>query len=198
MNTQKRPSDDLCLESPDKSTIYLNIPKNASSFTSDWLKENGWISRRWNSTDPKYVALVLRDPVDRWCSGIAQYLQGISVDITTLNTATDKILFDVVNGFDDHTWSQHLFYEDIFPNRPRIAFHTEKNLQHSLKQYFRLDQPATTNHNQSTNNGNQQLVNYFKDRLQDPVLLEKIKRAYCRDYELMSGMDFVHYPPIGR
>ena len=198
MNTRKRQSRDLCLESPDKSTIFVSIPKNASSFVSDWLVENGWISRQIDSTDPKYVALVLRDPVDRWCSGMAQYLQGISVDVTTLNTATDKILFDVVNGFDDHTWSQHLFYEDIFPNRPRIAFHTEKNLQHSLKQYFRLNQPETTNYNYSTNNGNLELVEYFKDKLEDPILLEKVKQAYRRDYELMSGMNFVHYPPVDR
>ena len=195
MNTQKRPSSDLCLESPDKSTIYLSIPKNASSFTSDWLKENGWISRRWNSTDPRYVAIILRDPVDRWCSGIAQYLQGITVDVSTLNTATDKILFDVVNGFDDHTWSQHLFYEDIFPNRPRMLFRTDLDLQHTLKQHFRLQPPLSQNYNRSVDHIKKDTVDYFKQCLRNPVLLEKVKRAYSRDYELMADAEFIHFTP---
>lgn len=198
MNTQKRPFRDLCLESPNKEIIYVSIPKNASSFTSDWLTENGWISREISSTDPKYVMLILRDPVDRWCSGIAQYLSYLEIHPEEYTSATDRLIFDVVNRFDDHTWPQHVFYEDVFPNKPKIAFHTDMNLQHSLRQYHRLNSPVTENYNRSVETTNNLKVEYFKNKLNDPQLLDKVKKAYQKDYDLMSTMSFVHYPPNQR
>lgn len=195
MNTQKKQSSDLCLESPDKETIFVSIPKNASSFVSDWLIENGWISRRIDSTDPKYVALVLRDPVDRWCSGIAQYLAHLEIHPEDYTPATDKLLFDVVNRFDDHTWPQHVFYEDVFPNRPKMLFRTDLDLQHTLKQHFRLQPPQTQNYNRSADNNKKDKVEYFKHKLQDPILLDKVKQAYSQDYEFMSDAEFIHFIP---
>ena len=196
MNTQKKQSSDLCLESPDKETIFVSIPKNASSFVSDWLIENGWISRRINSTDPKYVALVLRDPVDRWCSGIAQYIQGLGIQINEYTSAMDKIIFDVVDRFDDHTWPQHVFYEGVFPNRPKMLFRTDLDLQHTLKQHFRLQPPHTQNYNCSAHNiDKKQTIDYFKQQLQNPVLLDKIKQAHAQDYAFMDKAEFIHFTP---
>ena len=194
MNIQKRPSSDFCLESPDKSTIYISIPKNASSFVSDWLSENDWTTLPIEATNPTYVALVLRDPIDRWCSGIAQYLQWLEIQPDEYTPATDKLIFDVVNRFDDHTWPQHVFYENIFPNRPRMLFRTDLDLQHSLKQQFRLQPPQTQNYNRSINDKKEK-IEYFKNKLQDPQLLDKIKQAHSRDYELMSGVNFIHHKP---
>ena len=194
MNIQKRPSSDFCLESPDKLTIYISIPKNASSFVSDWLFENDWATQPIESTNPTYVALVLRDPIDRWCSGIAQYLQWLEIQPDEYTPATDKLIFDVVNRFDDHTWPQHVFYENIFPNRPRMLFRTDLDLQHSLKQQFRLQPPQTQNYNRSINDKKEK-IEYFKNKLQDPQLLDKIKQAHSRDYELMSGVNFIHHKP---
>ena len=190
--------DNICLESPNKEIIYISIPKNASSFVSDWLTENSWTSRKISSTDPKYVMLILRDPVDRWCSGIAQYLQGLEIHPEKYTSATDKLIFDVVNKFDDHTWPQYVFYEDVFPNRPKIVFHTDMNLQHSLKQYHRLNSPVTDNYNRSIDDSKKDKVEYFKNKLQDPILLDKVKQAYSQDYDLMSKINFVHYPPNQR
>ena len=194
MNIQKRPSSDFCLESPDKSTIYISIPKNASSFVSDWLSENDWTTLPIEATNPTYVALVLRDPIDRWCSGIAEYLQWLEIQLDEYTPATDKLIFDVVNRFDDHTWPQHVFYENIFPNRPRMLFRTDLDLQHSLKQQFRLQPPQTQNYNRSINDKKEK-IEYFKNKLQDPQLLDKIKQAHSRDYELMSGVNFIHHKP---
>jgi len=194
VNIQKRQSSDFCLESPDKSTIYISIPKNASSFVSDWLFENEWASRPIEATNPTYVALVLRDPIDRWCSGIAEYLQWLEIQPDEYTPATDKLIFDVVNRFNDHTWPQHVFYENIFPNRPRMLFRTDLDLQHSLKQQFRLQPPQTQNYNRSINDKKEKME-YFKNKLQDPQLLDKIKQAHSRDYELMSGVNFIHFVP---
>ena len=157
--------------------------------------ENGWILRRVDSTNPKYIALILRDPVDRWCSGMAQYLSTLEISPKDYTTATDKLIFDVVNRFDDHTWPQHLFYEDVFPNRPKMLFRTDLHLQHTLKQHFRLQPPQTQNHNRSIDDSKKDKVEYFKNKLQDPILLDKVKQAYHRDYELMSGAEFIHFIP---
>jgi hypothetical protein len=66
---------------PDKNylSFYCMIPKNASSWISSVLRHNGWIEGGYD-TFPKpridELIVILRDPVDRWVAGIAQYLLG--------------------------------------------------------------------------------------------------------------------------
>lgn len=63
---------------PDTSHVsfYCMIPKNASSWTSQLLKFNGWLNGPLSASG-KDVAdelmVILRDPAERWVAGIAQY-----------------------------------------------------------------------------------------------------------------------------
>lgn len=58
-------------------SFYCMIPKNASSWTSHLLSHNQWIEGPITDSG-KSVAdeliVILRDPVERWIAGIAQYL----------------------------------------------------------------------------------------------------------------------------
>jgi hypothetical protein len=66
---------------PDRNylSFYCLIPKNASSWISSVLSYNEWIEGT-QETFPKQeldeLIVVLRDPVERWVAGVAQYLIG--------------------------------------------------------------------------------------------------------------------------
>jgi hypothetical protein len=110
--------------------VYINIPKNASS----WMKNNfggyaynfrtNQIDSNMPSTDPDIQAIlqspepttyviVLRDPITRWLSGAAQAF------FTCPPTRTDffmnwsnELIFDTV-AFDEHTAPQTMFLKDV-------------------------------------------------------------------------------------
>lgn len=67
------------LISPDGKTFYVNIPKNASSYLSDTLSRQGWVSAKYGDDQIDYSRVetslvVMRDPIDRWISGVSQFL----------------------------------------------------------------------------------------------------------------------------
>lgn len=64
---------------PDGSAYIHFIPKNASSYLRSWLEKELWIE----TTSADYILnrqykinqlAILRDPIDRWVSGITQFL----------------------------------------------------------------------------------------------------------------------------
>jgi hypothetical protein len=78
--------------STDQLEFFCMIPKNASSWISDVLRHNGWVSSTvekcyshdaaWQDKLTQYqenpiidnLIVILRDPVERWVAGIAQYV----------------------------------------------------------------------------------------------------------------------------
>ena len=123
------------------SRFLVSIPKNASSSLIDWVGIHGWSSAvvgdNCNWTNVKEMIVVLRDPVDRWVSGIVQYIHTyilyvhgpnttkLAHEIPTefdyamsakqfieqYNQVSERLLFDVINRFDDHVWPQNEFFQ---------------------------------------------------------------------------------------
>lgn len=107
--------------------IYINIPKNASS----WMKNNfgGWFYNfRTNKFDqpvpsevedllknpnPPVYVIILRDPIERWLSGAAQAFFECSPDDPGffMNYSDDLIFNTIV--FDEHTAPQTIFLKDV-------------------------------------------------------------------------------------
>ena len=96
-----------CWANSDKSLTYINIPKNASSYMKaclmgskyKWTYYNHFIAQQQN-------LIILRDPVDRWCSGMAQSLFNSKMEMS------DDDIFKHIT-FDDHTELQTYFLQDI-------------------------------------------------------------------------------------
>lgn len=90
--------------------IYVPIPKNASSAHNGMLQgREGWDRIFFHSeltTTPAYV--VVRDPVDRWYSGAAQYERRGKHPI-----GIEGMIEEVKNGgypvYDEHTFRQSDF-----------------------------------------------------------------------------------------
>jgi len=119
----------------DKTTntnyIYINIPKNASS----WMKNNfgGWFynfrTKQFNQTvlpdadpeiesilqnlKPPVYIIILRDPIDRWLSGSAQvFFECPPNDPEFFMNYSDNLIFNTI-VFDEHTAPQTMFLKNV-------------------------------------------------------------------------------------
>jgi hypothetical protein len=183
--------------SPDKEYFYLNIPKNASTFTTNLLKDNGWT--HWNLTNGTYknVIIVLRDPVERWVSGISTYLcsyvlgenYGSDHFVADYNEAVERLLFDTI-VFDDHTAPQTVFINEI-PNIVKRLYITldHKTLVDSISTitgHLLNVTDGLDDNSKETNYDNNQLSNFIRGRL-TPSLEQKLKNVYADDYRLLQN-----------
>jgi len=204
--------------SPDCSKFIINIPKNASSYMLDWAGRHGWTSGiagdncSWHLV--KEMIVVLRDPLDRWYSGIAQYLNTyiLSVQgpngpifpndpctefdktmtanefIANYNQVVERLIFDQINRFDDHVWPQVEFFSNILPDVPRKYFWLDSNFNENISNYLQFARLNNLDTNSGTNNINMiTLQKFFKQRLSiRPEIQARVQKAYAQDYALIK------------
>jgi len=202
--------------SPDLSQFIVNIPKNASSYMLDWARRHQWMTTVADdhSDTITEMIVILRDPLDRWVSGIVQYLNTyiLSVQgpngpvfpdesysphnwpmdavqwIDAYNQTTERLIFDVVNRFDDHVWPQHEFVENLLPAVKRKYFLLDHNFDVAIVDYRGFAPYPDLDSNSAGNNANMRLLQkFFVDRLQQrPDLAQRVIKAYAKDYELIA------------
>lgn len=187
-----------CMTTVDQNLMYVQIPKNASSWTKPNLKDLGWTdyNYHYNNMYKKHALVVMRDPVERWLSGICEYfaLYHETIDTNEFNkTFYDLLMEQIV--FDDHTEQQHYFIEGLSLNNItfflcdkdyRVHFGSFLKNQGFDNKYHKYEFQHTT--------ANSLLRSKFK-KIFEPLLLEskylnKIKDFYKKDYELMNSVQF--------
>jgi hypothetical protein len=204
--------------SPDCSRFILNIPKNASSYMLDWAGRHDWsIAQVGDNCDwhkVKEIIIVLRDPLERWISGIAQYLnsyilsvQGsngpifpgesvtkfdVAFDATQFvsdyNPVVERLIFDQTNRFDDHVWPQHEFFNELLPDVPRKYFWLDDQFDLNISSYLNFARLNKLDKNASKDNENMYILQqFFKQRfVVRPELAERVKKSYAADYQLIK------------
>lgn len=205
------------LLSPDRTTFYVNIPKNASSFTNSWLVENGWTIFNYKDipqtpTKLQSITVILRDPLNRLVSGFAQYLKSNIIfppwaktdseftidDIKKYWPMVERIMADQVCWFDDHTWPQYYFYESILPELPRNYFWCNRHLKHNLKTHFGLNEPSESVYKNSNITSQQdpimsQMQDLIKQTLEKADYSTQVKQILEPDYSIINARKFIHY-----
>ena len=189
---------------PTKEYFYLSIPKNASTFLTNVFKDQNWT--HWNLTNGTYknVIIVLRDPVERWISGIATYLcsyvlgenYGSDHFVADYNEAVERLLFDNII-FDDHTAPQSIFVNEI----PNISNRIFIRLNHKTlitEIANATGCPLTVaegiaDNSKETNYDINQISNFIRNRI-TPSLEKKLKDAYADDYRLLNSLNFKNDP----
>lgn len=207
------------LISPSKTKFIINIPKNASSYIHDWTKDYGWITAsltgdNWHSVNQ--ISVILRDPVDRWISGIAQYIKTyvlcpvgpngpIFPDsryaedknntplsgkqfIDFYNLSTERLIFDNIYRFDDHVWPQYAFICNLRPYVERKYFMLDQNFDKVFAPHHGLLPNVNSDRNEgNSDNDTKDLQIFFKNLLSNrPDLLDRVKTAYKEDYDLIK------------
>jgi len=204
--------------SPDKSYVMINIPKNASSYVSTWLNENGWSFIDYTHHDDlisrvKTVGVILRDPVNRFCTGFTQYFKSNIVsppwqvksqaftieDITNMWPAIERIMCDVGILFDDHTMPQYYFYESFLPNVAREYFYCNGSLESTLQKHFNLNtagDKAEQDANVTAIKIEQlpkQIMQLVKSSVEKPEIKARLMQMLQRDYQKIMSTQFIRY-----
>jgi hypothetical protein len=185
-----------CMSGPNHDLMYVYIPKNASSWTKPNLIDWGWEFYNYHTDNlSKHALVVLRDPVERWLSGIAEYLTLYHTDMQAPFYETERLIFDRVT-FDDHTEKQVKFLEGLdtdnctfmmceggyranFSNF--IAMHLGDN------KYFKYDYQ----HVSESCLNRSRFKRIFRTLLDNnPKYLERIKQHFADDYKLIEQVNF--------
>ena len=203
------------LLSPDCSKFIVNMPKNASSFVLDWGSHNGWTQAAvgdqcaWHKV--KQVIVILRDPVDRWVSGVAQYINSYILSncgpngpyyqpnqytryisatefVAQYNDIVDRLLFDNAVWLDDHVWPQHAIFENVLPDIDRKYFMVGTTLEKDLSEALGWQPVNDLDRNRGADNPDiKKLQEFFANRLNNrPDLAQRIKKFYQQDYNLIK------------
>ena len=186
------------LISPDGDFFFLSIPKNASVFISSVLRQNNWQYSDLSVYNGSNVICIIRDPVERWISGMATYVAanllgenyGSDMFIDDYNELVERFIFDNII-FDDHTTPQIEFVnfvpankhiEYFLANKITLLDNLSKYIGNTLSFDLRITNDNASQNNYDTNN----LVNFFRTRL-DQKYVEKIKTTYRLDYFLLQA-----------
>ena len=188
-----------CMSRADTDLMYINIPKNASSWTKPNLKDWAWESYNYHTDNlyHKHAMVVLRDPVDRWISGIAEYmyLYHQNMDTVHLSKPFFDLVFDKI-AFDDHTESQVLFLQDI--NLVNCTFfNCDKNFKIHFSDF--LNKHGMTNSydryedQHVTKNSPERLrfQKLFKQQLDtNSKYKQQVEWYFEKDYKLINSIKF--------
>ena len=182
--------------------VYVPIPKNSSSYIGQILLKNGWGVGNFLTTDlrKKKIIVLLRNPTDRWLSGMAQYLcsallkngRTSSDIINSWNTVTQDLIFDRVI-FDDHTEKQVYFINSV-PRENCVFFDSANKPEQSIRKYLNtqdvdLNTDIDLDRNQTQGNKHKEiLVNFLRSQIiENPNLADKLTNIYQEDYTLWNA-----------
>lgn len=191
--------------SPDGKFNFINIPKNASSEVSrvlfDWKQSNYCtINRLVNHL------VILRDPTDRWISGMAEFLVGNysfmgncnadrsleEIDILMDSKMFQTLMFNFAI-FDSHTVPQCYFINGI--NISDITFfYFDNQVVFKLLSYigYKAYNYNGNGSNKSSDNVKKtNIVNRLKSLLNDnPAYQHSIDKHYYADHKLFDRIKF--------
>lgn len=204
------------LLSPDGSRFVLHIAKNASSFMLDLVSRQGWTACIVDQTNHniKQVIVVLRDPVQRWISGVSQYIQtrilstvgpnGPIFDpseatvhdysmtaedfINQYTDATERLLFDRLERLDDHVWPQSEYLEGVLIAVPRTYIYMNDTFEQQVSKVLNMEITPDLDYHRGADHANIAcLQEFFRSKIsQRPDLLRRITNTYQQDYKLIE------------
>lgn len=204
----------------DVSYVYINIPKNASS----WMKENfggylyDWhrnqfradvnsaITQRRGLQAIKRYVVILRDPIERWLTGFAQSFWGWDLrDPAYYRNLSPDQWIDLIPK-DDHTRLQTDYIQDLDP-AVTTWFDCDQHLSRRVTEWIqaRFDQPVR-DLDQDPDNGynvssrgrpwpatgvtQQMIIDHVRAATAQPRLQDRLRDVYRADYDLRDRVEF--------
>ena len=188
-----------CMSKTNIDLMYINIPKNASSWTKPNLLDWDWEFYNYHNDNlyHKKAIVPLRDPVDRWLSGISEYLFLYHKDlkISDISTSYLDLIFDRI-AFDDHTEKQSLFLAGLnlsnciflyVDNTYRDKFSKLLAYNNMPNSYHRYEYQYTTDENLVKKN----IKEFFSVKInENKFYLNTLKSYFANDYHLINSVQF--------
>jgi hypothetical protein len=191
-----------CMTRDDLDWMYVNIPKNATTWTKPILFDHHFKEYNYHHDNlyHKRSIILLRDPLERWLSGISEFFRllesdNTAVDLKDLNRKSFyEMILDIVI-FDDHTEQQVCFIADL-DHKKNIYFKCNSqyrlNFSHWMHSY---NMPGNYDHLEyqyTTESDPQkaQFQKYLKEFLTEERYVNRIKSYYRLDYNLINSVKF--------
>jgi hypothetical protein len=185
--------------------FWINIPKNASSFTQTlFAHQLLWTPHNYFDIDvrDKTAIVVLRDPVERWISGISEYvsLYHKNFNLNDLNNQMLDWIFDRV-AFDDHTEAQIYFIQDLDLSKT-IWFRCDMDFENKLIKWMESvglvqsgfqvpDCVREFDNISSSDHDKKNIKTYFRQVIEsNPGYLRSLKKYFDEDYNLINQINF--------
>ncbi len=186
---------------------FIPIPKNASTYVESFFNISLGSKSIENFKYGKPLAgkktiVILRDPLDRWVSGITQHFWARHKMINDLSDS--GLLWKYITNqyaLDEHTELQSRFLETA--NTDDLTFFKQgPDLEKSIRDFVKfelnvkeeawIDKRHLLNYNKSSNAWSKSLIkDYLSAMLRtDADLVEKIKKFYKHDYDLINTVKF--------
>lgn len=189
-----------CHANLDCDFIYVNIPKNASSWTkqqleaADFTQKNYFLDKLQNHR----AVVVLRDPVERWVSGISEYFSRYyhGNSPKDLNNFAIDIVFNHIT-FDPHTEKQLYFIQDLDPANT-VYFWFDENYRQQFGRFLTeqgIENTATDSepawwpgHNPVKQ---AEWKEFFQQQLKNNSKYQsQVQHHFKQDYELIESANF--------
>jgi hypothetical protein len=132
----------MCYADHLNKKFYINIPKNASTWGKQCVEALAFEHTNYIDSrliDKGYEAIIfLRDPIDRWYTGIAEYIHryGLLPSNRFNKDSIGLILHKVV--FDEHTEQQRMFLQGVNLDNA-VFFKVDHNLSKNFRHYCKHD-----------------------------------------------------------
>lgn len=197
------------VRSPDKKNFFLGIPKNASTYLFNTLLANEWHYHTLGNDSDKieHAMVVLKDPVDRWVSGVGTYISswilgpGYGSDhfVENYNNLSERLLFETL-VLDDHTTPQITYInqlEQLLPGVPVTYFKLDRfivdNMGACITQPLKV--PPVESNVSEDHYDQQVVIDFIKKRmLNDFTLKAKVVARYQQDYDFINQTQFYYEP----
>ena len=189
------------LDPTDQFYIHY-IPKNASSYIRSILSYDSWqelssLEYLYSRQYPRASLCLIRDPYERWISGITEFLFEAFRDLSVLENHWEAIIriISLNPVMDSHTESQSRFLErmdlDYFDFIYVKDFDSTKNSLHSWQSMHSLDLSGIDKVNlanaSSQHSKKKQINDFLKKILAENKNIEQsIKDYYNVDYKLID------------
>ena len=174
-----------CWNDKDKSITFVHIPKNASSFVKGWLLRSGNFTHSDSLVIADHYLITLRDPIERWVSGIAQFMNVESNQQLTLHELVEQVTVD------DHTELQTYFLQNVDIDRCTFL-KVNQNLRTNIKLWLSEHGYIHTGPDvPNINEGNQLLKDRFAAMVDGNSQIKlKLVTHYEQDYALINRVKF--------
>jgi len=174
-----------CWNDQNKSITFVHIPKNASSFVKGCLISSDRFTHSDSLVTADHYLITLRDPIERWISGIAQFM-----DVELNQQFTLRELVELVT-VDDHTELQTYFLQDVDIDRCTFL-KVNQNLRTNIKLWAKEQGYVIDIDNISTlNEGNRLPKDRFAAMVDGNSQIKlKLAKHYEQDYALINRVKF--------
>ena len=185
--------NNIIITHPDSNYYFIPIVKNASSQAYAFLNHYGWKYYEYENTEEiknKIPFTILREPVERWCSGFAQDFHR-DVSALEYRTRLDNI-FNNKLGSTMHTRKQSFYLENYDLDKIHFLKHgatLSRSLVRFTKEIMKLRIFSPMQNEKS-------VMDYaVKDKIkkvleENPKYLELLKDYLRKDLEIYNNVNF--------